>query len=88
MWQIFKNEIKDTILEKLTGVNIMLLNGDQMFSEEALDVGMYYYLLKGKKIYQVKKTDVAQITWNTKETTSDNSKYVKPDFGSCVQGEC
>ena len=75
-------------MEKLKEVNIMLLDGSKTKAPEALDVGQYYYLLHGKNITQVKKSDVAQITYSSKETTNDNSKYVKPDFGSCVQGEC
>jgi len=75
-------------MERLTGIKIMLENGDSMTSDEGLDVGSYLYLFKGKKIHQIKKSQIANITWKTKETTSDNSKYVKPDFGSCVQGEC
>ena len=75
-------------MEKLVKVKIMLIDGGQTKAPEALDVGQYYYLLNGKKINQVKKSDVAQITYDSKEETNDNSKYIKPDFGSCVQGEC
>ena len=77
LWEEVQETVKDKIVEKMTGVEIMLMNGDKMKSEEVLDVGSYYYLLNGKHITSIKKTQVAQIQWKTRKTTNDSSKYIR-----------
>ena len=79
LWEEIQETVKDKIVEKMTGVEIMLMNGDKMKSEEVLDVGSYYYILNGRHITSIKKTQVAQIQWKTRKTTNDSSKFIKSD---------
>ena len=66
----------------------MLLDGSITKSKEAMDIGAYYYVLKGATVIAIKKTDVAQIEWRTKTQENDSSKYVRGDDGSCTTGKC
>ena len=71
-------------MEKMTKIKIMLLDGSQISTSDGLDIGNHYYLLCGQNVQAIKKSDVAQITWETKEPTTDNSKYLGGDNGSCT----
>ena len=75
-------------MEKLKEVKIMLLDGKNISIDEVMDIGQYYYLLNGKNIESIKKSDVADIKYKSKTKINDSSKYVKGDDGSCVTGNC
>ena len=71
-------------MEKMTKVRILLMDSSAINSPEVLDVGNYYYLLNGQNINQIAKSDVAQITYATREETHDSSQFIKEDDGSCT----
>ena len=64
-------------MEKLKDVKILLIDGSRISASEVLDIGSYYYLMTGPNVEEIKKTNVAEIQWRTKEPTNDSSKYIK-----------
>ncbi|RLA62745.1 MAG: hypothetical protein DRQ78_07640 [Epsilonproteobacteria bacterium] len=64
-------------MEKLKKVKMLLLDKSQIDASEVLDIGQYYYIALGKNVQTIKKSDVAQISWESKVVDNDNSKYVK-----------
>lgn len=75
-------------MHKLINVNILLLDASRIQSDEALDVGLYYHLLKSGEVISIRKADVFKITYDSKEETSDNTAFTKAKDASCITGEC
>ena len=76
-------------MEKLTKVKMILIDGGQLKADEAMDIGAYYYVLKGKDVLPIKKSNVAHIECKTRTQENDSSKYIKDnDEGSCITGSC
>ncbi len=64
-------------MEKFKKVNIKMIDGSNIDASEALDVGQYYHILFGKHVQSIKKSDVKEISYGSKEHANDSSKYVK-----------
>ncbi len=65
------------LMEKLTNVEMILFTHESLSTKEVLDVGGYYYILNGKNVRSIKKSDVGQIRYENKKSCNDSSKYVK-----------
>ena len=75
-------------MEKLTKVKMILIDGGQIKADEALDVGAYYYILKGNDVLPIRKSNVAHLECKSRTKENDSSKYVKGEDGSCITGSC
>ncbi len=67
-------------MEKLKKVKMRLLDEIQIDASEVLDVGQHYYITHGKHVQTIKKSDVAEISWESKTKVNDNSKYIAGSY--------